>query len=294
MTAASESATDLEAKTGQPANTSDASDASLPLWRHPVFLITLAVSGALALSVDFWWNPLEVLIYDAEFILAEWFALNESPNTSFLQILLLPLLGFGGGLLASISPCVLPMVPLNLAYIGTHEASGWRAAALSLRFSLGAAAALSVLGLFGDVAGFLLIEQRGSVLLLAGLALTYFGLMVVEIAPDPIGGRDFVGPRRLGPFGAGAAFSVVTTPCTSPILGAVLVATAANPTPGIGVATLIAFSLGYTLLVFLGGVFGGGLVAAAKQMNFAVPRATAAGLLVTSGLTFAWTGLVWF
>ena len=291
MTATSKPGAD---RTRKDANTSDPNSALLPLWRHPAFLITLAAFGVLVLSVDFWLRPLEALIYDAEFLLAEWFAPDENASASFLQILLLPLLGFGGGLLASISPCVLPMVPLNLAYIGAHEASGWKAAALSLRFSMGAAAALSVLGLFGDVAGFLLIEQRGFVLLLAGLALTYFGLMVVEIAPDPIGGHDFAGSRRLGPFGAGAAFSVVTTPCTSPILGAVLVAIAANPTPGIGIATLVAFSFGYTLLVFLGGVFGGGLVAAAKQMNFAAPRAAAAGLLVASGLTFAWTGLAWF
>lgn len=265
-----------------------------PLWQHPAFALSFCVFVAAAFATASSWDTLSGVLYDAEFGLADRFAPQGSNGSFTSTYLLLPLVAFGAGLLASISPCVLPMVPLNIAYIGAHEASGLRAFGLSLRFALGAALALSVLGLFGDVAGFLLIEQRGIMLLIAGLALIYFGLMIVEIAPDPLAGRDFVGARRLGPFGAGAAFSVVTTPCTSPLLGGVLVAAAANPAPGLSVLTMLAFSLGYTALVFFGGIFGGGLVATARQLNFAAPRAIAAGLLLACGLGFAWTGIAWF
>jgi hypothetical protein len=57
---------------------------------------------------------------------------------------------------------------------------------------------------------------------------------------------------------------------------------------------MAAFSLGYTLLVFLGGVFGGGLVARARRIPFAAPRAAAAALLVVSGTSFVAAGATWF
>ena len=264
------------------------------LWRNPAFIVTCFVGGALAFSSDAWGPLASAWIYDLEFALNGWFEPAAADSNGELRYLALPAIGFGAGLLASISPCVLPMVPLNVAYIGAHEASGAKAVRLSAAFSLGAALALALLGLAADLAGFLLVEQRGPVLFLTGAALFYFGLIVAEIAPDPFGGRAPLANRRLGPLGAGAAFSLVTTPCTSPLLGTVLVASAANPAPGLSVVTLVAFSVGYTLLVFLGGVFGGGLVAAARRLDFTTARAATAGLLLVCGAAFARSGAAWF
>ncbi len=159
---------------------------------------------------------------------------------------------------------------------------------------LGAALALALLGIFGDVAGLLLIEQRGPVLIVAGLALVYFGLAALELAPLPFVGRAPGAGRRLGPVGAGAAFSLVTTPCASPFVGAVLAASSAQGIPGLGAASMLGFAVGYTALVFLGGVFGGGLVARMRQHSFEAPRAAAAALLLVAGAGFATLGLAWF
>jgi cytochrome c-type biogenesis protein len=202
--------------------------------------------------------------------------------------------GFGSGLLASISPCVLPLVPLNIAAIGAAEASGWRAVGLSGRFVLGAALALAVLGLFGDLAGLLLIEQRGPVLIVAGLGMLYFGLAVLGVAPVPFAGRAPGAGHRLGPVGAGAAFSLVTTPCASPFAGAVLAAASAQAVPGLGAASMLGFALGYTALVFAGGVFGGELVARLRRRSTEAPRAAAAALLLVAGVAFALAGVAWF
>jgi cytochrome c-type biogenesis protein len=181
-----------------------------------------------------------------------------------------------------------------VAYIGAAEASGTRAVSLSARFVLGAALALSVLGLAGDLTGFLLVEQRGPVLIAVGLALVYFGLAALELAPVPFAGRAWGGERRLGPIGTGAAFSLVTTPCASPLLAAVLAAAGAQGVPGLGVASMLGFALGYTLLVFLAGAFGGGLVARLRRGSFEAPRAAAAALLLVAGTGFAVVGALWF
>lgn len=261
-----------------------------PLWRHPAFRWTLVCFAGVALSSTLWWSSLEALLYDAEFALA---GLLDESHIRGVSFVLLPLAGFAGGVLASFSPCILPLVPLNLAYIGAAEASGWRAVSLSARFVAGAALALSALGLAGDLAGFVLIEQRGVMLLIVGLALVYFALITLEVVPLPFPGRG-INQRRFGPVGAGATFALVTTPCASPLLAAVLTAAAAQSVPGLSVATMVGFALGYTILVFLGGAFGGGIVARARQISSPAPRAAAAALLIVTGFAFAAAGAAWF
>jgi cytochrome c-type biogenesis protein len=268
----------------------DISEDPRPLWRHPAFGGTLALSVLVVLTVPLWQQPIELALLGIETPLAAKFSTD---GLGAAGLLLIPLAGFGFGMLASLSPCILPLIPLNLAYIGATGASGRRALGLSSRFVLGSALALSVLGLFADVAGFLMIDHRGPLLLIAGLAMMYFGLAVLDLVSAPLP-ASFGAGRRLGPIAAGAAFALVTTPCSSPLLAAVLSAAAAQAKAGLSVVTMLSFSLGYTLLVFLGGVFGGGLVAWTRRFDFAAPRAAAAALLVASGVTFVFTGATWF
>ncbi len=267
------------------------SEAHRPLWRHAAFAWPLVGAAVLAAASPLWWRPVAELLTGLELSFARLLPAETLAGTAWF---LLPLVGFGGGLLASLSPCILPLVPLNVAAIGAAEASGWRAASLSARFVLGAALALAVLGLFGDLAGVLLIEQRGPVLIAAGLAMLYFGLAALELVPIPFAGRAPGAGRALGPVAAGAGFSLVTTPCASPLAAAVLTASSAQGLPGLGVATMLGFALGYTALVFVAGVFGGGLVARARQRSYAAPRAAAAALLLVAGAGFSATGIAWF
>jgi cytochrome c-type biogenesis protein len=262
-----------------------------PLWRHRAFRWTLAVAVPAALSASLWWSPVQGTFMKIE---SDFARVLPEPWVGEVTIFLLPIVAFLSGLLSSISPCVLPLVPLHIAYIGAAEATGWSSVRISLRFVLGAALALSALGLFGDLAGFLLVEQRGPMLVAVGALLVYFGLVSLEVVAIPFGGFSLVGSGKLGPMGAGAAFSLITTPCSSPLLAAVLAAAAAQSVPGLAVATMLCFALGYTFLVFLGGLFGGGLVSWARHGRLVAPRAAAAALLVASGVGFAAAGAAWF
>ncbi len=263
----------------------------LPAWRHPAFPATLLAAGAVALSTPLWWAGASQRLFDVEFGIARLLPEEVIAGAAWF---LLPGIGFAAGLLASLSPCILPLVPLNVAYIGASQASGWRAVSLSAQFVLGAALALALLGLAGDLAGVLLIEQRGPVLIGVGALMVYFGLASLELAPLPLAGRAAGSRRRLGAVGAGAAFSLVTTPCASPLLAAVLAAASAQAVPGLSVAAMVGFALGYTALVFAAGAFGGGLVRRLSARSFAAPRAAAGALLLVLGAGFAATGLAWF
>lgn len=261
------------------------------LWRHAAFRWTLGIAVLGAVTVALFWERLADLLFAAEFALAgslgeEWLA--------GVAWAVLPAAGLFAGLLASISPCILPLVPLNVAYIGAAGVEGRRAVALSARFVLGAALALAALGLFGDLAGVLLIEQRGPVLVAAGAALFYLGLASLELLPLPLSGLAPGGNRRLGPIGAGAAFSLVTTPCASPLLAGLLAAASAQSIPGLGALTMVAFALGYTALVFSAGAFGGTAVRALRERSFDAPRAASSALLLVVGVGFAASGAAWY
>ncbi len=263
----------------------------VPLWRHPAFRWTLLLAGLTTLLVLWRWDAAADLLFRVETQLSgllprDWIA---SAGT-----FVLPALAFGGGLLASLSPCVLPLVPINVALIGAGDVRGWRAVARSGAFVLGAALALSALGLFADLAGFLLIEQRGPVFLGAGMLLVLLGLAFLEVVPLPLSGRAPGGARAFGPLLTGSVFALVTTPCASPLLAAVLTAATALAIPGLTVVTMVAFSLGYTALVFAAGVMGGGLVARLRQRSFEAPRAAAAAALLAAGVGFGVLGLRWF
>lgn len=54
-----------------------------------------------------------------------------------------PLLAFTAGILTSVSPCSLSMLPLVIGYVGGGDATGRRAFGLSATFALGTAITLT-------------------------------------------------------------------------------------------------------------------------------------------------------
>ena len=273
------------------AEEADAANIVAPIWRHPAFATVLMIAGLLAWWLPAWWPVLSDALFDIEQRVAQVLPEEFIANAGWV---LLPLVGFLAGVLASFSPCIMPLIPLNLALIGASQTTGKRAVILSGQFVLGAALALAVLGLAGDFAGWILIDQRGPVFIVVSVLLFYFGLVAAEWVSMP-NFEGWIRPgKRLGPFATGAVFSLVTTPCASPLLAALLAASAAQAIPGLTVTTLVFFALGYTALVFLAGVFGGGVVKRFQGRFWQAPRAMAAGLLLVAAGGFGAAGVAWF
>jgi cytochrome c-type biogenesis protein len=260
-------------------------------WRLPAFRWTLIGAGVTAALFAVSWESASAGLFELEFAIAGLFPEEWVQEAAWF---VLPGVALAVGLLASVSPCVLPLIPLNLALIGATGATGRRAASISARFVVGAALVLAWLGLAADLAGWLLIEQRGWVLLATGALMLGLALVYLEILPLPFAGRAPGGARPLGPMGAGASFALVTTPCASPLLAAVLAAAGSSGVVGLSAVTMVAFALGYTGLVFAAGVYGGPLVKRLSPGRFDAPRAAAGALLLVLGLGFAISGLAWF
>lgn len=164
-------------------------------------------------------------------------------NHALIVVLLLIL---AGGLLANLTPCVLPLVPVNLVLVGR----GWRRGAA---YGLGIALAYGSLGLaaaFGGMA-FGTIQSSPWFSLLVAIVFTMLGLAMSEVffidftkyrSRVTGGGNKIRGLGGVFLLGVGAA--VLAGACVEPILLATLVLTAKWCAAGKTWAVVLPFILG--------------------------------------------------
>ena len=167
------------------------------------------------------------------------------------------LLGFAAGALGTLSPCVLPLLPLVVAGAVERHRLGPVVLAAGLALSAtGVGFAVALLGFTLDrdlvriVAGALLILV-GAVLLVARLD------VALARATTPIAGRAAALLARLGPRGlagqlvVGALLGALWTPCGGPTLGGAIGLAAQRRSLGAAAAVMAAYSLGAVVPVLL-------------------------------------------
>lgn len=184
-------------------------------------------------------------------------------------------LAFLGGLVASISPCILSLLPVNLSYIGTRTIHSRREAVVKASaFVLGVVTILSLLGLFSSFAGFVLVQFRGYIHLLVGSIIVLMGLSLTGVVTLPMPQNRWLQPnssslepkaswlralrvQAIEPFTVGLTFALVSSPCTSPIMVSVLTAGAATGSQLQSTLAMVSYALGYTAIIFLASLFTG-------------------------------------
>ena len=157
---------------------------------------------------------------------------------------------FLAGVLSFLSPCVLPLVPTYLFYLGGERG---RPHFNALFFILGFGAVFFLLGLPFTLLGGLLFEHRQTLARVGGVVLVLFGLYMLGLRPRWGVSLRYEGEtsRPLGAFLLGATLALGWTPCIGPILGAILTLTAV----GGGVGFLLAYILGLAVPFFVVALF---------------------------------------
>jgi cytochrome c-type biogenesis protein len=170
---------------------------------------------------------------------------------------------FIAGVLSFLSPCVLPLVPTYLAYVGGSGAAR-RAVLLrnALLFVLGFSLVFIAMGASASALGSLLREHRTVLMVVGGVIVVGFGLVMLGLVRLPFLYRDTRRPvgadaKPQTPWGAlalGSAFGFAWTPCIGPVLGGILTIAGASGTLASGVGLLAVYSLGLALPFLLAAV----------------------------------------
>jgi len=235
-------------------------------------------------------HPIERMISIVENRYQQWFNQQDTAN----PFVLLPL-AFIGGLLASVSPCILALLPVNLSYIGTLKInSRWDAFTKAGLFVLGAVTILSLFGLVSSFAGAVMVEYRGYINIVVGLIMAVMGLWLMGVVKIPLPQMNVNLPQA-GPYGVGLTFALVGSPCASPVLFAVLAAAAATGSQVLGTLTMVSYALGYTLLIFLASLFTGMAKQSKKLLKHSEEIIRFGSLaLILTGAYYLFTGTQWF
>ncbi|MHC4592379.1 MAG: cytochrome c biogenesis protein CcdA [Planctomycetota bacterium] len=192
--------------------------------------------------------------------------LQESPPLAIL-------VAFAGGVLASLTPCVYPVIPIIVGYVGSsREKSRLRAFLLSLFYVIGMAITFAALGAFAALSGKLFGQVQSSPVahIIVGNIIILFGLSLLGVFTLPLPSfltRRKASGRRglLGAASMGLASGFVAAPCTAAVLGVLLTYVATRQNVIFGMITLFSFAMGMGVLLILIGTSAGLLAALPKS-----------------------------
>lgn len=182
-------------------------------------------------------------------------------NSEFSLVFLL--ISFLGGVLSSISPCSIGMLPVIVGYVGGYgDSDKLKTFIQLLSFVFGLSVVLSVIGVICALTGNVLSAFGGNyfVLFLASLililGLNLLGLVELNMAPIvkkiPKGNSTSL---FLYPFLVGSLFAFASSPCSTPILAGIMGFATLSKSIFLAGLMLLFFSLGQGVIVVLAGLF---------------------------------------
>ena len=210
-----------------------------------------------------------------------------------------PAIAFLAGLASFVSPCVLPLVPAYLAYLGARRAGADSIAVAGAAFVAG----LSVIFiLFFYVFSLAVQPIRPYVPIVAGVFVIVMALQVAGVIRIPLLSSEYrvmkvapTGGGATGGFVLGMGFASGWTPCIGVTLSAVLSSAVTVGTTAQGLGLMIAYCLGLGVpFLILAFAFEGTrpLIAFVNEHRRAIDIASA-GVLLVMGVLLLTNRLTW-
>lgn len=177
-----------------------------------------------------------------------------------------PVLAYGasylGGVLATLSPCIMCSIPLIIGFVGGYAQGSKKQAFLySLTFVLGLALVMTALGATAALMGTMFGQVGTHWYFVVAVILIVMGLQLAGVINLKLGGNSqrFL-PQRTGLLGAlilGMLFGLVLSPCASPVLAVILTLAAVQGQVAYGSTLLFAYAMGQGTLILVAGTFTG-------------------------------------
>jgi cytochrome c-type biogenesis protein len=166
------------------------------------------------------------------------------------------------GMLSTLSPCVLPLLPIVLGAAASEHRLG------PVALATGLAASFTAIGLFVATVGFAAGLDTGVFRMVAAILLIAIGVVLLvprlqeqfALAAAPVsnwagGYADNFAPTGLaGQFGLGVLLGAVWSPCVGPTLGAASILAAKGENLGQVAVTMLAFGVGAAVPLLLIGL----------------------------------------
>ena len=212
----------------------------------------------------------------------------------------------GGGILSFVSPCVLPLVPAYLCFLGgisleqlsgtepKKDGAARRVVISALLFIAGFSVVFISLGASASAISRALLEHKLLLGQIAGAFIVLFGLHIIGLLRLPFLNMELRLHLRnrpvslLGAFVLGLAFAFGWPPCIGPILATVLSVAAQRDSLWFGMTLLTAYAAGlgipFLLAAFLASPFLHWLPRIRK--HFRIIELITGGLLIFTGLLF--------
>lgn len=170
---------------------------------------------------------------------------------------LAPVLALIAGILTSFTPCSLSGIPLIIGYVGgTGEKNTKKAFLYSLTFSLGTAITFVALGVIATSAGKLMGTSSQLWYLILGLLMVLMSLQTWGIF-NFIPSVNLISKNKkrgfIGAFIAGVLGGIFSSPCSTPVLIALLAMIAGQDNMVLGILLMLLYSVGHSTLVIVAG-----------------------------------------
>ncbi len=219
------------------------------------------------------------------------------------------------GLASFLSPCVLPLVPPYLGFLGgssidamSRGGDGFDSTArrrlllASGAFVLGFTTVFVALGASASLLGQLLLQWRGVLGIAAGAVIVLFGLHFLGWLRIPLLYREARYHSRtepaslLGAYVVGLAFAFGWTPCIGPILSAVITVAGSTASLTRGIGLLFTYSLGLGIPFLLAALAIGPFLSFMQRFkrHLGTVEKVMGAALVLTGLLMLTGSLNWF
>ncbi len=172
------------------------------------------------------------------------------------NVLLALLISFLGGIISSFSPCILSSLPLIIGYVNKYGRDDKKPLLnILLFFSLGIIITFTSLGIISSLVGKFFTSGGKLWYLLLGVAMIFVGLQLIGVIESKNKACKVPKKRKglLGAFFLGILGGVLSSPCSTPILIAILAFVGSKGNILLGFLMLLLYSIGHCFVIILSG-----------------------------------------
>ena len=173
---------------------------------------------------------------------------------------------YAGGVFMSFTPCMYPIAPITVAFIGAHgSGSKIKGLLLSVIYVFGMSVTYASLAAIAALTGMLFgqIQTNPWTYFIVANICILMGLSMLGVFVLPVRVPGFLARAKpekkgiVGSFFVGAVSGLVMGPCTAPVLAVLLSFVAKSQNIIFGISLLFVFALGMGTLLIILGTFAG-------------------------------------